>query len=248
MRPYYDADGVTIYHGDCREILQTLATGSIDCVVTSPPYNLIRSWIHANGPNSVHKIWSKKLLSEWYEDSLPEPEYQAQQRQVVTELIRVCGGAVFYNHKVRHAMKRLGRVIHPMEWLHGFPLWEEIIWQRPGGPAINSGRCVQADERIFWFKKPRIFHNLGLTSVWTMNAATHVSGHPCPFPLDLPRRCVTMVTDPGHVVLDPYCGAGTTLVVAKQLGRKAIGIDSEERFCELAAKQLAQGALSEMFA
>lgn len=76
-----------------------------------------------------------------------------------------------------------------------------------------------------------------------MSPPTDVDGHPCPFPLELPKRCIAATTDLGDVVLDPFMGSGTTLRAAKDLGRKAIGIEIEERYCEIAAKRLAQEVL-----
>ena len=243
MTPYYEQSGITIYHGDCAEVLRSLERKSFDVVVTSPPYNMIKSWIHSNGPNSIHKIWSKKLTEEWYDDAMDEDDYQWEQRRVMRELLRVCRGSVFYNHKIRYAVKRLGRVLHPMEWLGGFPLWCEIIWARPGGIALNAGRYVQSDERIFMFQKPRTWHGEGLTTVWEIRPEREAE-HPCPFPIELPRRCIATTTDVGARVLDPWLGSGTTLVAAKQLGRTGVGIEREERFCEMAAKRLQQEALS----
>ena len=80
-------------------------------------------------------------------------------------------------------------------------------------------------------------------SVWKMRQEIGIDGHPCPYPIALPTRCISAVTDIGDIVLDPFAGSGTTLRAAKDLGRKAIGIEIDERYCEIAAKRLGQEVL-----
>jgi site-specific DNA-methyltransferase (adenine-specific) len=79
------------------------------------------------------------------------------------------------------------------------------------------------------------------STVWNLRPADR-HGHPAPFPLELARRCTRLSTWPGEVVLDPFAGTGTTLLAARQLGRRAIGIERSKRYCELAVARLAQGA------
>jgi site-specific DNA-methyltransferase (adenine-specific) len=80
------------------------------------------------------------------------------------------------------------------------------------------------------------------STVWRL-APVRRDGHPAPFPIELARRCVRLSSWPGEVVLDPFAGTGTTLLAARQLGRRSIGIESSEAYCALAVERLAQGAL-----
>jgi len=80
------------------------------------------------------------------------------------------------------------------------------------------------------------------STVWTI-APESRGAHPAPFPTEVPRRCIRLSTWPGETVLDPFAGSGTTLTAARDLGRRAVGIERSERYCELAARRLAQGAL-----
>jgi modification methylase len=82
------------------------------------------------------------------------------------------------------------------------------------------------------------------STVWQLSPARRDGSHPAPFPLELARRCIRLSTWPGEVVLDPFAGSGTTLLAARQLGRRAIGIEASEAYCELAATRLSQGELS----
>lgn len=239
MKPYYDHNGITIYHSRCEDVLAQLGPGICDLVVTSPPYNLKRKWWDS-GANGIHIELAKKFNEEWYADEIEEGEYQRQQRAVLELCMLASRGSVCYNHKVRYAFKREGRSFHPMEWISGLPLWCEIIWDKTGGPAVNCSRPVVSDERIFVLGKPAVWHNLKLTTVWRIWVGAHEVDHPCPFPLEIPARLIGMFTDPEACVLDPYMGSGTTLRAAKKLGRRAIGIEVDEKFCEVAARRLSQ--------
>jgi site-specific DNA-methyltransferase (adenine-specific) len=83
----------------------------------------------------------------------------------------------------------------------------------------------------------------GLCSTVWNRRPEHRTGHPAPFPVELARRAIRLSCWPGEVVLDPFAGSGTTLLAARQLGRRAIGVETSERYCELAAARLAQTAL-----
>lgn len=249
MKAYYERNGITIYHGDAMELLAALPDGAAQCAVTSPPYNLLKTWGHSQGPNTIHKAFSAKMLTDMYPDSLPEPRYQGEQRAMVEQLLRVTDGSVFYNHKIRYSMKRMKRAVHPMEWLAGLPLWCEIVWDRGGGIGHNAKRWVHSDERIYQFNRPKVWRPLGYTTVWRIVVRPWDIAHPCPFPVDLPARCIASTTEAGHVVIDPYLGSGTTLLAAARLGRGGIGFEREERWCELSAKRIeaAQQGVQEPF-
>jgi site-specific DNA-methyltransferase (adenine-specific) len=115
-------------------------------------------------------------------------------------------------------------------------------WERTVPPGLDRWRDTVGD----W---PAL-----CSTVWTVptvggrlvpgsNTAGGPAGHPAPMPVEVARRCIRLSTWPGEVVLDPFAGSGTTLLAARQLGRRAIGIERSERYCELAVARLAQGAL-----
>jgi len=242
MKPYYEDEqaGITLYCGDCREILPQL--GSFDLGVTSPPYNLYKKWWNS-GSNGIHKDLADRFTNGWYADNLPESEYQSEQHSLMECALSHCTGSICYNHKVRYAFKRAGGSFHPMQWLTGFPLWVEIIWDKGSGPALNCRRPIVGDERIFVLGKPKSWHNLKLTTVWRIAADSESPDHPCAFPVELPSRLIAMFTNPGDTVVDWYAGSGTALVAAKQLGRKAIGIEIEEKYCAIAVERLRQSVM-----
>lgn len=234
---------MAIYHGDCLQIIPML---SADLVVTSPPYNLMRKGAVA-GRGSIHDrghgcTMSAKMAHGWYPDDMDERKYQEWQARLV-ELMLAAAPCVCYNHKVRYQRRRSGSSIHPMQWLMPFPLWVEIVWDRRGGVAFNSRRPVPSDERIFVLGRPQAWNSMGLTTVWQIPPKPQGLNHPCPFPIALPLRLIAMFTRSGQTVLDPFMGTGTTLRAARDLGRRSIGIEIEERYCEIAAKRMRQEVL-----
>lgn len=246
VKPYYNHGGVVIYHADCREVLPELS--GVDTVFTSPPYNTLGSRI----PTKPTGLWARDSFPEnvnedGYPDDVDENEYQATQNAVV-ELVAstlVPGGSLFYNHKCRW---RGGVILHPLLWVRpsSLVLREELIWDRGGSMTLNARMFAPSEERILWFVKPGGQHvwqqprGSALMSVWRIPVESGAKKpHPVSFPVALPLRAIRATTTAERdIVLDPYMGSGTTLVAAKNLGRRAVGIEIEERYCEVAAKRL----------
>jgi site-specific DNA-methyltransferase (adenine-specific) len=114
--------------------------------------------------------------------------------------------------------------------------WESLLVASSGGWERTPPEGAEA-----W--RDRVGGWAGLCStVWNLTPARR-DGHPAPFPIELARRAVRLSTWPGEVVLDPFAGSGTTLLAARQLGRRAIGIEASERYCALAIDRLSQTAL-----
>lgn len=239
-KPYYDEDGITIYCADNREVLPHIHG---DIVVTSPPYNTLPSkhspsGMHADRKSGVNK-WIKKA-SEGYFDQMDEWRYQAWIVGVVGTCFGVVDGLVWVNHKTRY---RDGEGIHPAR-MFPFPIYSEVIWDRNGSMALNCKRFAPSHETLIGFGKPHFWDD-GLNakmSVWRIPPQLEPE-HPCPFPIELPMRAILSSCPEGGTVIDPFAGSGTTLVAAKQAGRKAIGIEIEQRFCDIAVNRLSHSVL-----
>lgn len=249
MKPYYQSGAVVIYHGDCRDAASVVDAGSVNTIVTSPPYNQMKSvkckpsgmWAESRGGRGFVERWA----SDGYDDEMPEEDYQRMQCALFSSLHSVCAhdASMFYNHQVRW---RNGHCIHPVTWFRpeGWRMRQEIVWNRGGGMMFNARMFVRFDERIIWMirgKKWRWNQEcVGYGSIWNISRLQRQQGklHPVAFPSELPTRCIAATTVPGDVVLDPFMGGGTTLLAAKRMGRRAIGFELEERYCEIAAKQL----------
>jgi len=239
VTPYYDHAGITIYHGDCRDILPTL--DPVDLVLTSPPYNTLPlshnpSGLHGERRSGVNK-WIAKAV-DGYSDYMPESEYQEWLVNILNKCFDKCRGLVWVNHKIRY---RNGVAIHPVRMLP-WVIYSEVIWDRQGSMALNCKRFAPSTEHLLGFGTPHVWHDEGnkLMSVWRMGFDREANDHPCSFPIELALRPIASSSNAHDTILDPFMGSGTTLRAAKDLGRKAIGIEIEEKYCEIAARRLGQ--------
>ncbi|WP_299549716.1 site-specific DNA-methyltransferase [uncultured Helicobacter sp.] len=225
--------------GDALKELQKLQSNSVDIGVTSPPYN----------KQENKKGWLvKNVVYDTTSDKLDEEYYQSNQIDVLNEIYRVTkeGGSFFYNHKIRWEK---GRLIHPLEWISKtrWNLRQEIIWDRGIAANIRGWRFWQVEERVYWLQKPMGKNLIGeelqsrhalLSSIWRIRPENN-NTHPAPFPLALPLRCIfSLLNEKGGVVLDPYCGSGTSGIAAKILNCKFIGIDNSQNYLEIAKHRI----------
>ena len=216
MKPYYDdGRGIVIYHGDCREILPQLS--KVDLVLTDPPYGIGFDY-GENGHND-------------------DPD---QYGALLIHVIRLCdavngGGFMFWQ-----AMK------HCHHWHLWFPSGWRILAGCKGVVQFRPTPIQYSfDPIIAWgqFKsEPSVYSkDYHVQNLAPFGAGRERINHPCPRPLEQVRYSATI--GGGDTILDPFMGSGTTLRAAKDLGRKAIGIEIEERYCEIAARRLAQEVL-----
>lgn len=219
------------------EVMQDLDRGCAEICITSPPYNLNKRYTNYS-TTCTSKSMSERY-QKWYEDDLPEWQYQGWQQSVIHSLMIICRSSIFYNHKLRFAwhnrniFRTESNVHHPMNWICKFPIWCEIIWDRCGIGNPSRRYHIQ-EERVYQIKKPKKWKNdLGLTNVWRIPPSRN-EGHVCTFPEKLVENCMLPTTDEGDVIIDPFIGSGTTAVVAIKHRRKFIGIEKSEEYFELA--------------
>lgn len=241
------ADGrVNLYRGDCLEVIASLPAGLIDCTVTSPPYNQLEN-VNAD---SLTGMWGQKgvdgkpkgnFVNCGYFDGKTEQQYQADQLELfglIASRSRPTA-SLFYNHQCRW---RESVMLHPIQWFVP-PLWrlrQEIIWDRCGGMMMNARMFCRFDERILWFDLGKRKWNqtaVGNGTVWRIPREQNKE-HPVAFPLEVPFRCIEAATEPGDMVLDPYAGSATTLVAAMRLGCRAIGIEREPKYFDIAVRRI----------
>jgi len=208
MKPYYNHAGITIYLGDCRDILPQLEP--VDLVLTDPPYGIALDTSYAKFKNSI-AYQAIHMDNENFDASFL-PSYGKKQI--------IWGGNCFANTLPNHP---------------GWLAWIKI--------NRNGGKIRQSEMELAWtnfITRPQCFR-------WTWIGAfregqEHMMLHPTQKPLPLILWCIEKA-DPVTTILDPFMGSGTTLLAAKQLARKAIGIEIEEKYCEIAVRRLSQEIL-----
>ena len=213
--------------------------------VTSPPYNQKLDSFKPSGMHTETK-WVKNVQHGSYFDSKPENEYQSEQIAAVKVWAERSSvdASIFYNHKNRYREKQ---VVSPWSWLSqtGMKVRQEIIWKREGSVTQNARMFMPCDERIFWLYIGEDFYfddsteHKTWSSVWQINSHKDLeqSMHGCAFPMELASRPILACSESGDVVFEPYCGSGTTLIAAEQLGRKCYGIEISPQYCDVIVKR-----------
>lgn len=243
VTPYYEDDAVTIYHGDALDVMPQLV--DVDAVITDPPYG-------SGHYETDTRVLTGQLLATWV-DCWPTSVFGWPER-----LVALCMEAT--------------RV--PDEWVTWWPtngairgmnrrgLWREseaiAVFGKHTFPALRQARGASSQKltkpgvvdrptaRAGTDGDPATRH---VGDVWTDPAPglafQHADRlHPNQKPIGVMLRLVEALTSPRGTVLDPFMGSGTTLRAAKDLGRKAIGVELDERYCEIAAKRMGQEVLA----
>ncbi len=236
MKPYYERGGVTIFHGDCRDILPQLE--SVDLVLTDPPYC---SGARRDADRQVRGAMLRSLEDEdWFSnDAMTTWGFEWFLRSMLTQLRpRLLKGS----HLYFFTDWRMQPVLYAMLESCGFRVNHSLVWDK-GHFGMGAYWRNQHEHIVFAsLGMPNEMLDHGRGSVLTCRAVSPDSRiHPTEKPIELIREIITAV--PGDLILDPFMGSGTTLRAAKDLGRRAIGIEIEEKYCEIAVKRLAQEVL-----
>ena len=216
MKPYYQDESVTIYHGDCREIV--LPLNPSDLVLTDPPYGVKLNTKYAKA--SRGPLSGAHDYPPVYGDNEP---FNPQNYPLAYDNV-VLWGANYYADKLP-------------------PSGQWLVWDKRDGVGYND----QADCELAWTKGtkgtvPRIYRHLW-NGMLKDSERTDRRVHPTQKPVALMKWCLGFFPD-AKIVLDPFMGSGTTLRAAKDMGIKSLGIEIEERYCEIAAKRMAQMAMA----
>lgn len=239
--PYYQDDAVTLYHGDCLDFIGSMAERSADAVITDPPYDArTHSMARSNSTKNSVSGKGSRVLSGGSTVRFEAWDHSAQ-LDLFAQLGRISRGWVISNLATDTAFRF--EVEQPPE---GLRVLRVGAWVK-----TNPMPMIAADRPAMGWEPLVYMHRSDVKPAWGGGGraanfympTSQGSGHPTQKPLDMVRQWVKWFTEPGGLVLDPFCGTGTTLRAAVDEGRRAIGIEQDERWCEHAAKRLAQGVL-----
>jgi len=238
--PYYADDHVTIYHGDALDVLRS-SVFAVDAVITDPPYasgarmeahksntnGMLRS--NTNGPfagrpmeldqmTTTGFVWVMRGVAQACRPMLPD------------------GGSFLSFIDWRQWPNLVGALETCNYRVQGMVVWDKSSFGLGNGFRSQHELVCHASKGV-----PKIYDK-GCGNVLRYKREAPVD-HPSPKPVALINRLIKVVAPPAGLVLDPFMGSGTMLRAAKDLGRRAVGVEAEERYCEVAARRCAQEVL-----
>lgn len=226
MKPYYEEtrSGIRIYHGDCREVLQDLRPMA-DLLCTDPPYA-------AAATTSTSGFAKQKWGANWGDMSLVV---------FMAEATLNSPGALATEHQVIWFCDHLSYAALVPTFFRRYPLLQDVTWDKD---MLGIGATFRKQTEKIIYTRTREApgpSRSDLRDLVRLRPKYADKRHPNAKPPEL----IAVLTEPlvWSVLLDPFAGSGSALVAAKNMGRRAIGIEIEERYCEIAAERLSQEAL-----
>lgn len=235
MTPYYEHEGITIWHADCRDVLPTLVPGSVDLVLTDPPYGI-----------GYASAWRTRMdgAPRQHAPSFGEDEFDASWIPDAYRLLRT--DRYWYLFTRWDVIDRWRAALEGV----GLRICQRLVWDKCHWKMGDLRHYGSQTEDILLLRKgiPSMFQdgNGRRGNLFRYSSAFLPEGqfdHPTQKPESLVRRFIVDGSKSGQVALDPFMGSGTTLRAAKDLGRRAIGIETVEAYCEIAARRLQQAAM-----
>ena len=227
-----------LWKGDCLELMRKMPNGSVDCVVTSPPYNLGGDFhICNNGKRTSYGAYKS------FGDDMTEESYQSNQIEVLRELYRITkqNSFCFYVHKERIVKNN---IISPIEWIRktDWLIAQTVVLDMAATANVDKRRFFPVHEFVYVLcksKGSKLHNDEKLTSVWKVKKTPRkISCHPATFDVQIPINCILAATDKGDVVLDCYMGVGTTGIACMNTGRRFIGLELDPGYFDIAKQRI----------
>jgi site-specific DNA-methyltransferase (adenine-specific) len=244
---YFATDSLCIYHDDLLNT-QCVEEDSIDLIVTSPPYNVDIKYgsFDDDIPYADYLSFTREWLAKcflWAKDdgrfclNIPLDKNKGGQQSVCADITTIAKQVGWeYHSTIIWNEQNISRRTAWGSWLSASAPYviapvEVIVvlykkqWKKVGGSGQSD---ITREEFMEW-----------TNGVWNFSGESRKRvGHPAPFPVELPRRCIKLFTFVGDIVLDPFLGSGTTLIACAETNRKGIGIEIHEHYCEIAKQRL----------
>jgi len=236
-----------LFCGECIQELNKMTEESVSCIFADPPYRISNDGITCKSGRmaSVNKgSWDRSM--GFHEDHKFNQDW-----------LKACDRVLYPNGTIwisgtYHIIHSIATALLEMDYY----IINEIIWQKPNAAPNMGCRCFTAShETLIWAKKnKKAKHTFNYETMKSLNEGKQMrsiwqipttpkrekvyGSHPTQKPYELLERCIISSTNPGDTVLDPFCGSGTTGVVALKNNRNFIGIEIDKDFCELTRKRL----------
>jgi len=244
---FFKANSICIYNDDILET-NVIEKNSIDLIVTSPPYNVDIKYETYDDriPYDKHLEFTEKWLTKCYgfvkDDgrlclNIPLDKFKGGHQSVYADITTIAKQVGWkYHSTIIWNEQNISRRTAWGSWLSASAPFviapvEVIVvlykkrWKKTSGSRKSD---INREDFMDW-----------TNGVWNFSGESRNKiGHPTPFPVELPRRCIKLFSFVGDTVLDPFLGSGTTLIACLETGRKGIGVEIDKNYCELAVKRL----------
>ena len=245
-KPFFEVNNLTIYQDDVIKS-EAIKYGSIDLIVTSPPYNVdIRYETYDDDiPHEKYLEFSEKWLTKCYslakDDgrlclNIPLDKNKGGQQSICADITTIAKKVGWkYHATIIWNEQNISRRTAWGSWLSASapyviaPVEVIVVLYKKRWEKIRKGKSdIIRDEFIEW-----------TNAVWNFQGESRTRvGHPTPFPVELPKRCIKLFSFVGDTVLDPFLGSGTTLIACLETNRVGVGVEINQKYCELAVKRL----------
>jgi len=245
-KPFYVEKGIRIFNDDFLTT-KSIENESVDLTVTSPPYSVDIKYgeYNDNIPYSEYLDFTRKWLGRCLDISkkdgrlclnIPLDKNKGGQQSVYADITTIAKQVGWkYHSTVIWNEQNISRRTAWGSWLSASAPYViapveiiVILYKEKWIKGIKGKSDILRDEFLEW-----------TNGVWSFNGESRSRiGHPAPYPIELPRRCIKLFSFVGDTVLDPFLGSGTTLIACLETNRLGIGVDIDRKYCDLAKKRL----------